>query len=491
MAITDKKRKRANSVFWVVTCLSLIMINVALSFLSHHFIYGRNFLERPHLLVVALLCFAGIIYMAAVLWVRHFPSSKSTFFLLLLVGLVLRLTMLPSLPIQEDDFYRYLWDGAVTAHGFNPYAYAPAEIIGDFYKDVIVAEELNKLASQSFFQGGPTLVVERINYANIKSIYPLVAQFFFALAHVIKPWSLISWRLLLFALDLIVVWQLTRLASLLKLPLAVVLVYWWNPLLVKEIYNSGHMDLIVLPFLLAAVHCLISNKYQVATLFLALAVGSKIWPILLFPYFLHSMRSLKQQTFSLLLMSLLLAFFAFPFCVAGLTVNSGIVQYSMNWQTNASIFALINWGIVGFRNLADLPLSDINIQFIARSIVLIIMILWICFLFRFPIKRPEDLIERILFTIAALFLLIPTQYPWYAVWFLPFLVFLPRPSLLLLFVLLPLYYLRFYFGYRNNEQIFETVIVWLEFLPVWALILYEGRNNLLKSVRKKVFTSTD
>ncbi len=181
MAITDKKRERANSVFWFVTCLSLIVINIALSSLSHHFIYGRNFLERPHLLVVALLCLAGIIYMAAVLRVRHFPSSKSAFFLLLLVGLVLRLTMLPSLPIQEDDFYRYLWDGAVTAHGFNPYAYAPAEIIGEFHKDTLVAEELIKLASQSFFQDGPTLVVERINYANLKTIYPPVAQFF-------SPW---------------------------------------------------------------------------------------------------------------------------------------------------------------------------------------------------------------------------------------------------------------------------------------------------------------
>ncbi len=141
--------------------------------------------------------------------------------------------------------------------------------------------------------------------------------------------------------------------------------------------------------------------------------------------------------------------------------------------------------------MAHLALSDINGQFIARSIVLIIMILWICFLSRFPIKRPEDLLERILFTIAALFLLIPTQYPWYAVWFLPFLVFSPLPSLLLIFVLLPFYYLRFYFGYRNNEEIFETVIVLLEFLPVWALILYEGRNSLLKSVGKKVFASTD
>jgi hypothetical protein len=31
-----------------------------------------------------------------------------------------------------------------------------------------------------------------------------------------------------------------------------VLVYWWNPLLVKETFNSGHLDVIAFPFVLEA-----------------------------------------------------------------------------------------------------------------------------------------------------------------------------------------------------------------------------------------------
>ena len=30
-----------------------------------------------------------------------------------------------STPIYEDDWNRYLWDGAVTVEGYNPYEYAP------------------------------------------------------------------------------------------------------------------------------------------------------------------------------------------------------------------------------------------------------------------------------------------------------------------------------------------------------------------------------
>ncbi|MCP5063626.1 MAG: hypothetical protein GY936_14360 [Ignavibacteriae bacterium] len=37
------------------------------------------------------------------------------------IGLVARILLVPTVPILEDDFNRYLWDGAVTANGFNPY----------------------------------------------------------------------------------------------------------------------------------------------------------------------------------------------------------------------------------------------------------------------------------------------------------------------------------------------------------------------------------
>jgi hypothetical protein len=95
-----------------------------------------------------------------------------------------------------------------------------------------------------------------------------------------------------------------------------------------------------------------------------------------------------------------------------------------------------------------------------------------------PIRSSMDLCQRCLAVLAAMFLLGPTQYPWYSIWMLPFLAVSPRLPLLLLSALLPLYYLRFPFKDRGLEAWFDYGVVWLEYLPVWVVLAWEGRRAL-------------
>ena len=44
-------------------------------------------------------------------------------------GLAARLVLLLSAPILEDDYQRYLWDGAITANGKSPYAVSPKDAL--------------------------------------------------------------------------------------------------------------------------------------------------------------------------------------------------------------------------------------------------------------------------------------------------------------------------------------------------------------------------
>jgi hypothetical protein len=60
---------------------------------------------------------------------------------------------------------------------------------------------------------------------------------------------------------------------------------------------------------------------------------------------------------------------------------------------------------------------------------------------------------------------------------LPYLAVRPRASLMLCTALLPLYYLRFHLQARGSVHIFDYYIVWLEFLPVWCLIVWEWLRN--------------
>ncbi len=115
----------------------------------------------------------------------------------------------------------------------------------------------------------------------------------------------------------------------------------------------------------------------------------------------------------------------------------------------------------------------LNESLAARGIVICLLAVFVALLSR---KQPDTGIEMLrnsLYVVAALFLLSPTQFPWYYIWMLPFLAVQPRFSLLVMTVLLPLYYLRFFFDIHDKVFIFDDGIVWLEHAPVWLLIIRE------------------
>lgn len=95
---------------------------------------------------------------------------------------------------------------------------------------------------------------------------------------------------------------------------------------------------------------------------------------------------------------------------------------------------------------------------------------------RFP-NAPRKIIGRHILVIAALFLLSPTQFPWYSLWLIPLLALAPRKSLLLLTLVLPLYYLRYYLEGIGQTGFFDQYLVWIEFFPVWYLLYREWHFN--------------
>ncbi|MCH7595822.1 MAG: hypothetical protein IID35_04605 [Planctomycetes bacterium] len=61
--------------------------------------------------------------------------------------------------------------------------------------------------------------------------------------------------------------------------------------------------------------------------------------------------------------------------------------------------------------------------------------------------------------VAALFLLGPTQFPWYYLWMLPLLCVRLSFGLLLYTVTLPLYYVHYEYRW----------VLWVEYLPIWVV----------------------
>ena len=312
----------------------------------------------------------------------------------------------------------------------------------------------------------------RINYPHIRTLYPPVAQAVFAAAYTLHPWSLWAWKVLLACFDAVtLVLLLTALRGIGASP-TFAAIYWWNPLVVREVYNTLHMDIIAVPFALAAVLLWVRKSRIAAILLLVLAVGSKLWPIVLLPILLLPLRgALRRNVAALATFGGGCALILAPQLFSQLDATSGLLAYGKSWEMNDALYMLFLCAGEWFG--AFWAWDTAQVQIATRVVVacsLAGLILWSC---RYPARDGAELWARCLLAVAALFLLSPTQFPWYYLWVVPFLVMRYRFSLVLLSVLLSLYYVRFFFQARYNVHIFDAYLVWVEYVPVVVVLAYE------------------
>ena len=462
---------------WGLAGTLLIILHLALIQISQQFAYEQDNLSKPVLTFVGIEIAAGAVYLLISAGVHRARPDRNLLIWVIVVGVVLRAAMLASTPVLEDDFYRYLWDGAVTARGANPYSFSPDEVL-------VADDESSVPASPRQLADEAGEVIWRINHPELRTIYPPVAQAAFALAYWLRPWSLTAWRLTLLGFDIATLGLLALALRKLKLPMLSLAIYWWNPLLIKEAFNSAHMDLVVLPFVLTAVVLAISKREVLAAGALGLAAGAKVWPALLLPMVARSLFSQpKRLIAAIALFTLLSGAIFFPVFRGGLGESSGFTAYSQNWEMNDALFMLIlsvsKAAASGFGYEPD------HGKLLARLLIGVALGALIVWTMRKKSATGSQFCENCLIIVAALFLLSPAQFPWYFIWLIPFLALRPRRSLLLLTMLAPLYYLRFYFSARGNVKVFDQGIVWIEYAPVWLLLLREwfvARRNQSKSL---------
>jgi hypothetical protein len=460
----------------------LIFATTVITLISPHFGLDTSPIKQPVMLLVSLMVFSGIVYLVVSRFSINLIPSKRALIFIIAVGLALRIITASSVPILEDDYFRYLWDGAVLSKGLSPYEYSPEQILNGNNARAI-PPALKNLAKNS------GEIIHRINHPRLKTIYPPIAQLAFLIAHWLKPWSILSWRMVLLLFDIITLVLILRILRTLHLPNLAVLVYWWNPLLVKELYNSGHLDVIAFPFVLGSLLLTLRQNYHWSVVLLTLSIGVKLWPIVLIPLVLRPLTEHpKRLSLGIGIFVLLLAALMIPYYTTGIDESSALLAFGKSWQNNDSIFKILVWGSQLILEL--LGIHPGHRQFIARILVLTLITGSILYVSSRRVKQPKELFEKSLLIIAAVFLVIPTEFPWYYTWMLPFLAVAPRPSLLLLTALLPLYYIRYYLEPRGMMSYFDYLIVWVEFVPVWILLILEWREERQTTLPEQIRTAT-
>ena len=451
---------------WATLAVLLVGGALALGVASPRFGYDYEIAATPILPLTAGLVAAGLLFLPLPLLIVRSSAlgpaiARGILALVLVAGLAARLALITSEPALEDDYQRYLWDGAVSARLINPYAHAPEAALRDGDNTA-----LGRLAGEA------GLVVLRLNHRDLRTIYPPVTQAAFALAHVIKPWSLAAWRVVLLAFDAA---TLLLLLALLKeadrSPLWSAL-YWWHPVLLKEIYNSAHMEVVLLPFVLLALLLTLKRRPVLAAASLAFAVGAKVWPALLLPLILRPIAGNRRALVAALaVFGGLCLLWLLPIAAGGFDESSGFVAYVERWKSNSALFPALE--TLSERAFSLIGLDPAHAGVAVRFAIAAGLGLMSLLLARRDIAGADDLIGRTALLVAALVLFSPAQFPWYGLWLAPFLVFRPWWGFVLLAATVPLYYTAFHFSSTGQPHIFRNGVVWCIWAPVWIALASE------------------
>lgn len=449
------------------------------------FYYQVSNNNMPTVAFLVLFAIIFILYFVLIQVAQMKSSTRSSLFLIVLFSILFRLVVIFSVPIHENDFYRYLWDGKSAQHAINPFKYAPADVFMfekgysedyfDEFNDVTIKgkdfkpEDITRLKTLSRLKNENLIGFERIGHWQVPTIYPPVTQFVFTAASFLKQDSFLFLKFIFICFDLGVLWIVIALLRHFGKNPCLALIYGWSPLVIKEISSSGHYDSIAVFFVILAVFCFVKKSYHKSMMALSLSVVSKYFAIILLPILIRTAGWRK----SLLYVVGGFALLYWPYFIWNETgvvgVFQGFLTYNEQWAYNSSIFLLIH-SVLGWIE-PSLVKSLLPAKLIAG-------VMYSLFLLKLMFTEQKSDLTRIyacFLAVAGLFIINPVGDPWYFVWVIPFLCLFPYRSWILLSGLLILSYLNFHsdFAFLEMKVGNFSLLSLIIYLPFFFYLSYE------------------
>ncbi|UCD71283.1 MAG: DUF2029 domain-containing protein [Syntrophobacterales bacterium] len=389
------------------------------------------FLYQYVLLGILYLTGVGIVFRRG----RHKAMAPHILSIILFFGVMYRLLLVPSQPMLSWDMYRYIWDGRVQAHGINPYRYPPNN------------EALEKLQDSAIYP--------YIGRKGSLTIYPAGAQVLFYLLNRLGATSVVAFKGVILLFDMGSIFLLVMLLANLGLNREKVLVYAWNPLIIYELANNGHLDGFVIFFVLLTLWFLIKERPHASVSSLALATSLKLYPFIILPAILR-----EKKFRGLLLFSAIFLVFYLPY----LSVGKEVLGYLPEYFTNP--YEIFNLGLKAYL-LKLFPSMNHWVATKTLGVALIVAagVVWI--------KRKKDSADTIMlaYLLAGLLVVLTSAslHPWYILWIIPFLSLFPSPAWLYFSLVIPFSYLK----YESPTGTFPEWVRHIEYIPFFILLSME------------------
>ena len=248
----------SDKISWGLVCaigILLIVLMRVLFGLADDFEYGQP-PNRPILSVVWLSWGASAVALLGLFFGLRVKSNFRVLVgVIVLVAVSTRLLLVFSNPILEVDFYRYLWDGIAANQGVAPYKYSPDAVLRSNADD----PELKLLQAAIAKSPSAFTIVSRVHFEQYTTLYPPVSQAVFRATTALVRDSasveahIASIKFVLVLFDFGTMAAVGWMLFLLKKHPAWLMAYAWNPLVMKEISNGGHLDSIAIFFMTTAI----------------------------------------------------------------------------------------------------------------------------------------------------------------------------------------------------------------------------------------------
>lgn len=332
---------------------------------------------------------SSLIFIAvcAMLLKENVPSKY--FYILVGTGILLRIAFLTVHPVGSPDYYRYVWDGKVEAHGINPYRYAPDD------------PALTPLHSD--------LIPRLVTYPNMRTIYPPLSEVLFYLAYLIAGESYLGIKILILIFDLFTLAGLHLTLKKLKIDRKYLLIYALCPLPLIQFFLDGHVDSFGFTFLIFAVYFYLGGRKTLSYILIGLSMLIKPLALIVVPILFFTEKGAANRLKAAAVPVLLFGLCYIPYIFTG-SPFSALMKFTENWTFNGVVFDILNHFIRDNQR--------------ARAVCAVLLV--IAYL---PVLLgKKDFLTKIYMSIFLLFIFSPIVHPWYIGWLAVILPLVPRWS---------------------------------------------------------------
>ncbi|MDD4991147.1 MAG: glycosyltransferase 87 family protein [Paludibacter sp.] len=418
---------------------------IAISLIAYYFMafdaQRENFQE---LMFIFIVLFSSFFFF----WKKINTTGE-----IMLWSVAFRLVFLLALPAFSDDYFRFIWDGQLLIHSYNPFNHLPPELMTtDLQRHIPLSAEVYSHINS----------LQRSNY----TCYPPFNQLFFAIAAFFGGNSIfgnmIALRVIIILADVGSIYFGLKILKKLNKPVSAMAIFALNPLVINELTGNLHFEGVMIFFLVVGLYLLLHNKNKISSIFIGLTASVKLLPLILLPLFY------KKKGFVFAFISGLVFLMLFsPVFFLSPTGNfyRSILIYFHSFEFNASIFYI-------FRGLGLWIVGYDLVGIIGPVLALVSLLLILRVSFKSQTNDFVAFTRSLLLCFLIYFSFATTIHPWYIVTLLMLSVFSGNYTPLAWSAVIWLSY----YTYRDSTFTENPWLLVIEYTVVYAFLLVEYTN---------------